>query len=214
MALNPFCEIALEEALRLKDDKIVEEVTVVAVGPKEWRDILRTGLSMGACKAIHCVTEDQSYRQLQIAKVLAALANRENCDVIFLGKQSVDQDANMTGQLLAGLLNWPQGTFASKVVIDEKQKKINVDREVDRVELRLPAVVTCDLHLNTPRYTSLKGIMAGKKKNIEEVTPEQLDIDMSSEIDTVRVMQKQNVRKKVMLSNVDELYEVIRQHTK
>jgi len=172
MSLNPFCEIALEEAVRLKEYLIADEVVAMTIGPKQWSETLRNGLSIGADRGIHIVTnDDQAPRQLGIARAIAAVAKIENPDMIIVGKQSIDDDANQTGQMVAGLLQWPQGTFASKMEVDKERKSVRVEREVDVVELKLPAVITSDLRLNIPRYASLKNIMASRKKVLQELSP-------------------------------------------
>lgn len=172
MSLNPFCEIALEEAVRLKEYLIADEVVAMTIGPKQWSETLRNGLSIGADRGIHIVTnDDQAPRQLGIARAIAAVAKIENPDMIIVGKQSIDDDANQTGQMVAGLLHWPQGTFASKMEVDKERKSVRVEREVDVVELKLPAVITSDLRLNIPRYASLKNIMASRKKVLQELSP-------------------------------------------
>ncbi|KAG7666924.1 hypothetical protein Ndes2526B_g04599 [Nannochloris sp. 'desiccata'] len=166
MSMNPFCEIAVEEALRIKEKKEADEVVAVSIGPKQSQDTLRTALAMGADRAIH-IPIDQEVSPLGIAHLLAAIAKKEQPGLIFLGKQAIDNDSNQTGQMLAGLLKWPQATFASQVVVD-KSGSVTVTREIDQgletLKLNIPAVVTTDLRLNEPRYATLPNIMKAKKK--------------------------------------------------
>jgi electron transfer flavoprotein beta subunit len=185
MSMNPFCEIAVEEALRLKEQGHATEVVAVAIGPANAQETLRTALAMGADRAVLVQTstttgaaaapqQQQQPQPLGVARLLAAVTAREKPGLVLLGKQSVDSDANQTGQMLAALLKWPQATFASKVEID-KASKARVTREVDggleTVEVALPAVVTADLRLNTPRYATLPNIMRAKKKTLESLAP-------------------------------------------
>ena len=170
MSMNPFDEIAVEEAIRLKEKGVAQEVVAVTLGPQACQDTLRTAMAIGADRAIHLLT-DAEFEPLGVAKALKKIADKEKPDLIIMGKQAIDDDCNQTGQMLAALLNWPQGTFASKVV--PAQGTINVTREVDggleTVQLKLPAVVTTDLRLNEPRYASLPNIMKAKKKPIETI---------------------------------------------
>jgi electron transfer flavoprotein beta subunit len=205
MSMNPFCEIAVEvrvdsrvrvnqrcdgnrliggrlrparcpqEALRIKEESLAQEVVAVSIGPKQCQDTLRTALAMGADRGVHVHT-DAELQPLAVAKLLAALARREQPRLFLLGKQAIDDDANQTGQMLAALLGWPQGTFASRVALDAGAGVASVTREVDggleTVRLRLPAVVTTDLRLNEPRYATLPNIMKAKKKPIDTMTPD------------------------------------------
>jgi electron transfer flavoprotein beta subunit len=189
MSMNPFCEIAVEEALRLKEQGHATEVVAVAIGPQSAQETLRTALAMGADRAVLVQTgaaasatpqqqQQQQPQPLGVARLLAAVTAREKPGLVLLGKQSVDSDANQTGQMLAALLKWPQATFASKVEIEKASPKARVTREVDggleTVEVALPAVVTVDLRLNTPRYATLPNIMRAKKKPLEAVSPKDL----------------------------------------
>jgi len=176
MSANPFCEIAIEEAVRLKDKKIVSEIIAVSVGPKACQDTLRTALAMGADKAIHidsALRHDQDLQPLAVAKALKFIVEREKADIVIVGKQSIDADNGQTGQMLAGLLNWPQATFASKVDVQSGNKEALVDRETDTgsetIKITLPAVITADLRLNEPRFATLPNIMKAKKKPLEEI---------------------------------------------
>ena len=188
MAMNPFCEIAVEEAVRMAEQGIADEVVLVSAGPGPAKETLRTGLAMGADRAIHIVTEE-TLEPFAVAKLLAAVAAREDPGMILLGKQAIDDDCNQTGQMLAALLGWSQGTFASKITIDGDT--ITVTREVDdgleTVALTRPAVVTTDLRLNEPRYATLPNIMKAKKKSIDPLTPDELGVDITPRLEVLRV---------------------------
>jgi len=180
MAMNPFCEIAVEEAIRIKEAGTADEIVVVSAGPQQTQETLRTALAMGADRAIH-VTTDVALEPLGVAKILKAVADAEQPGLVILGKQAIDDDSNQTGQMLAALLGWPQATFASK--IEFADGGINVTREIDggleTLKLQLPAVVTTDLRLNEPRYASLPNIMKAKKKPIDPKTVEELGVDVT-----------------------------------
>jgi electron transfer flavoprotein beta subunit len=188
MAMNPFCEIAVEEAVRLAEAGLANEVVLVSAGPGPAQETLRTGLAMGADRAIHIVT-DESLEPLAVAKLLAAVAARENPGMILLGKQAIDDDCNQTGQMLAALLGWSQGTFASKIVLDGDTATVTreVDGGLETVALVMPVVVTTDLRLNEPRYATLPNIMKSKKKPIDPLTPEELGVDITPRLEVVRV---------------------------
>ncbi len=183
MSMNPFDEIAVEEALRLKEKGAASEVIIVSIGPAQVAETIRSGLSMGADRGIHIKVE-QPVEPLAAAKLLKAVALAEEPLLIILGKQAIDDDCNQTGQMLAALLGWGQGTFASKVAVSEGE--VDVTREVDgglqTVSLKLPAVVTTDLRLNEPRYASLPNIMKAKKKAIEEKTPVDFGVDITTRL--------------------------------
>jgi len=188
MSMNPFDEIAVEEAIRLRESGTASEVVAISMGEAKCTETIRTAMAMGADRGIHVLT-DAELQPLSVAKLLVALAKKENPDLIILGKQAIDDDCSQTGQMLAALLNWPQGTFASKVAIAEKN--VQVTREIDggleTLELTLPAVITTDLRLNEPRYASLPNIMKAKKKPIEEFSPDDLGVDVTPRIKTLRV---------------------------
>jgi electron transfer flavoprotein beta subunit len=188
MAMNPFCEIAVEEAVRLTEAGLADEVVLVSAGPSPAQETLRTGLAMGADRAIHIVT-DESLEPLAVAKLLAAIAARENPGMILLGKQAIDDDCNQTGQMLAALLGWSQGTFASKIVLDGDTATVTreVDGGLETVALRMPVVVTTDLRLNEPRYATLPNIMKSKKKPIDPLTPEELGVDITPRLEVLKV---------------------------
>ena len=189
-SMNPFDEIAVEEAVRLKEAGAATEIVVVSVGPAQAQETLRTALAMGADRAI-LVQTDVETQPLAVAKVLKALVEKEAPGMVILGKQAIDDDCNQTGQMLAALLGWGQGTFASKVVASDG--KVAVTREIDggleTVELKLPAVVTADLRLNEPRYASLPNIMKAKKKPLETVAPDALGVDVTPRLTTVKVAE-------------------------
>jgi electron transfer flavoprotein beta subunit len=180
MSMNPFDEIAIEEAVRLKEKGLAKDVAVVSIGPQKAQEQLRAALAMGADRAI-LVKTDEALEPLAVAKILKEVALRESVDLIILGKQAIDDDSNQTGQMLAALLGWPQGAFASK--LEFADGKVRVTREIDgglqTVELKLPAVVTTDLRLNTPRYTSLPNIMKAKKKTLTEIEAASLGVDIT-----------------------------------
>lgn len=206
MSMNPFDEIAVEEALRLKESGKASEVIVVSIGPAQAAETIRSGLSMGADRGI-LIKTDQTVEPLAVAKLLKAVALAEEPLLIILGKQAIDDDSNQTGQMLAALLGWGQGTFASKVVLGEGQ--VDVTREVDgglqTVSLKLPAVVTTDLRLNEPRYSSLPNIMKAKKKTIEEKTPEDYGIDIAPRLKVLQTVAPPVRKGGVKLGSVGEL---------
>ncbi|XP_006652115.3 electron transfer flavoprotein subunit beta, mitochondrial [Oryza brachyantha] len=215
MSMNPFCEIAVEEALRLREAGAASEVVAATVGPSQSADTLRTALAMGADRAIHVLHDPDPARPLlplAVAKILHALALQEKPGLLILGKQAIDDDCNQTGQMLAGLLNWPQGTFASKVILDKE--KATVEREVDggieTICLDLPAVITTDLRLNQPRYATLPNIMKAKSKVIKKVTPEDLNVDIRSDMEVVQVTEPPKRKAGVILSSVDELIDKLK----
>lgn len=217
MSMNPFCEIALEEALRMKESGLASEVVAVSVGPPQCVDTLRTGLAMGADRAIH-VEHSGALYPLSIAKILKALVDAEKPGLLLLGKQAIDDDCNQTGQMVAGLLKWPQGTFASKVLLDAEKKVATVDREVDggleTLCLDLPAVITTDLRLNQPRYATLPNIMKAKSKVIKKVSPQELNVEIRSDFDVVEVTDPPKRKAGVILSSVDELIDRLKTEAK
>ena len=188
MSMNPFDEIAVEEAVRLKEAGTASEVVAVSMGPQPCQETIRTALAMGADRGIHVQT-DAELQPLAVAKMLKAIVARDSFDLVILGKQAIDDDCNQTGQMLAALLGWPQATFASKLKIADG--KASVTREVDggleTVEMKLPAIVTTDLRLNEPRYASLPNIMKAKKKPIEALTPDALGVDPAPRLKTLKV---------------------------
>ena len=215
MAINPFCEIAVEEAVRLKESETAQEVIAVSIGSSACQEQLRTALALGADRAILVETELE-VEPLGVAKLLKAVVDKEQPDLIILGKQAIDDDSNQTGQMLASLLSCAQGTFASEIKIEGD--KINVTREVDgglqTVSLNLPAVVTTDLRLNEPRYASLPNIMKAKKKPLDILTPEELSVDASPRIETLKVSPPPERAAGVIVESVDELVEKLKNEAK
>ncbi|MBK4722097.1 electron transfer flavoprotein subunit beta/FixA family protein [Azospirillum sp. YIM DDC1] len=211
MSMNPFDEIAVEEAVRLKEAGKATEVIVVTVGPTAAQETLRTGLAMGADRGI-LVQTDAETQPLAVAKVLKALVDKEGPTLVILGKQAIDDDCNQTGQMLAALLGWPQGTFASKVVPAEGA--VTVTREIDggleTVQLTLPAVVTADLRLNEPRYASLPNIMKAKKKPIETLAPDALGVDVAPRLTTLKVAEPAKRKAGVKVADVAALVDKLK----
>jgi electron transfer flavoprotein beta subunit len=212
MSMNPFDEIAVEEAIRLKEKGVATEIVAVSIGPAKAQETLRTALAMGADRAI-LVTTDETVEPLAVAKILAKIASEEQPGMIILGKQAIDDDSNQTGQMLAALLGWPQGTFASKVEPDGEA--VNVTREVDggleTVRLKLPAVVTTDLRLNEPRYASLPNIMKAKSKPLAQKTPADYGVDISPRLTTLSVTEPPKRTAGVKVGSVDELIDKLRE---
>jgi electron transfer flavoprotein beta subunit len=208
MSMNPFDEIAVEEAIRLKEKGVATEIVAVSIGPSKAQETLRTALAMGADRAI-LVQTDEEVEPLGVAKLLAKIAGEEKPDMIVLGKQAIDDDNNATGQMLAALLGWPQGTFASKV--EAGDGKLKVTREVDggleMEELKIPAVVTTDLRLNEPRYASLPNIMKARSKPLATKTPDDLGVDISRRLETVKVAEPPKRQAGIKVGSVDELVE-------
>ena len=190
MSMNPFCEIAVEEAVRLKEKGVATEIVVVSIGVQQAQETLRTALAMGADRGILVKTEGD-VEPLAVAKILKGVVEAESPELVILGKQAIDDDSNQTGQMLAALLDWPEGTFASEVTVDGG--KVSVTREVDgglqTVALDGPAVVTTDLRLNEPRYASLPNIMKAKKKPIDEKSPDDFGVDVSPRLAVVKVSE-------------------------
>jgi electron transfer flavoprotein beta subunit len=206
MSMNPFDEIAVEEALRLKEAGQATEVVVVSIGPQQASEIIRTALAMGADRGI-LVKTDAIVEPLAVAKILKRVVEAEQPGLVILGKQAIDDDCNQTGQMLAALLNWPQGTFASKVAIDGDS--ISVTREVDggmqTVRLKMPAIVTTDLRLNEPRYASLPNIMKAKKKPIADTTPADYGVDTAPRLEVLKTGDPPGRKGGVKVGSVAEL---------
>ncbi|WP_194757001.1 electron transfer flavoprotein subunit beta/FixA family protein [Aliidiomarina indica] len=215
MALNPFCEIAVEEAVRLKEKGTAEEVVVVSIGPKACQEQIRTALALGADRGIHIET-DAMPDSLAVAKLLHKVVDEEQPQLVILGKQAIDSDNNQTGQMLAALTDMPQGTFASEVKVDGD--KVNVTREVDgglqTVELTLPAIVTTDLRLNEPRYASLPNIMKAKRKPLDVKTPDSLGVDLGSKISVLKVESPAERSAGVKVADIAELVDKLKNEAK
>ncbi|ODS03082.1 electron transfer flavoprotein subunit beta [Methyloceanibacter marginalis] len=211
MSMNPFCEIAVEEAIRIKERGEASEVVAVSIGSAKAQDTLRTALAMGADRAI-LVKTDGTVEPLAVAKVLKAVAENEKPDLIILGKQAIDDDCNQTGQMLAGLLGVPQGTFASKIELDGD--KVKVTREVDggleTVELTKPAVITTDLRLNEPRYASLPNIMRPRRNPIDETTPEDLGVDIAPRLKVLAVEEPKAREAGIKVDDVPSLVDKLK----
>ena len=215
MSMNPFDEIAVEEAVRLKEKGTATEIVAVSCGVAACQETLRTALALGADRAI-LVQTDTELQPLAVAKLLRAVVEKESPGLVILGKQAIDDDANQTGQMLAALLDWPQATFASKV--DIADSKATVKREVDggleTVEVALPAVVTTDLRLNEPRYATLPNIMKAKKKPLETLTPEALGVDVAPRLKTLRVTEPAKRKGGGRVADVKELVAKLRNEAK
>ena len=188
MSMNPFDEIAVEEAVRLKEKGVVKDILIVSIGPLSVQETIRSAFAIGADRGVHVVTNDQ-LEPLSISKILAIIAKKENIDLAILGKQAIDDDFNQTGQMLAGYLDWPQATFASKISVNDDYLRVTreVDGGLETLELKTPAVVTTDLRLNEPRYASLPNIMKAKKKHIEEIKIENLEGDFNPRLEILEV---------------------------
>mgnify|MGYP001218807908 FL=1 len=215
MSMNPFCEIGVEEAIRLKEKGIATEVVAVSIGPTAAQEQLRTALALGADRAILVETPDE-VRSLAVAKLLKAVVDQEQPQLIMLGKQAIDTDNNQAGQMLGALTGYAQGTFASKVEVDGD--KVNVTREIDgglqTVALNLPAIVTTDLRLNEPRYASLPNIMKAKKKPLEVITPESLGVSTASTVITLKVEAPATRSAGIKVKDVAELVEKLKNEAK
>ena len=206
MSMNPFDEIAVEEAIRLKEKGVATEIVAVSIGPAKAQETLRTALAMGADRAILVQTEEE-VEPLGVAKILAKIAAEEQPQMIVLGKQAIDDDSNQVGQMLAALLGWPQGTFASKV--EAVEGSVQVTREVDggleTVKLDLPAIITTDLRLNEPRYASLPNIMKAKSKPLETKSPGDYGVDVARRLETLKVVEPPKRSAGIKVGSVDEL---------
>ena len=188
MSMNPFDEIAVEEAIRMKEAGTADEIVAVSMGSRQCQETIRTALAMGADRGIHVLT-DEELQPLAVAKLFKALVERENPGLVILGKQAIDDDSNQTGQMLAALLGWPQGTFASEIVLsgDGAEVTREVDGGLETVGLAIPAVVTTDLRLNEPRYASLPNIMKAKKKPIDQIAVDEFGVDVAPRLETLKV---------------------------
>ena len=215
MSMNPFDEIAVEEALRLKEKGIATDVIAISIGSSQVQETIRNALAMGADSGIFVETTEV-LEPLNIAKIISSIAIKEKFDLLILGKQAIDDDMNATGQMIAALLDWPQATFASKIEI--KEKKAIVSREVDggieNIEIRLPAVISADLRLNEPRYASLPNIMKAKKKPINQITIEDLNINIKNRLDILKVEEPAKRQSGIMVQNVEELVDKLKNEAK
>ena len=215
MSMNPFDEIALEEGVRMREAGTADELIAVSMGPQACQETIRTALAMGADRGI-LIETDAELEPLAVAKLLKAITEKENPDLVILGKQAIDDDCNQTGQMLAALLGWGQGTFASGLEFGDA--KVTVTREIDggleTVALTLPAVVTTDLRLNEPRYASLPNIMKAKKKPIDTMTPEDLGVDAAPRLKILKVDEPQGREVGIMVETVAELVDKLRNEAK
>jgi electron transfer flavoprotein beta subunit len=216
MSMNPFCEIAIEEAVRLKEAGKATEIVAVSLGGAQCQETIRTALAMGADRGIHVQT-DVELQPLAVAKLLKAVVEKEQPGLCILGKQAIDDDSNQTGQMLSALLGWPQATYASKLVING-DGTANVTREVDggldTIQVKMPFVMTTDLRLNEPRYASLPNIMKAKKKPIEALTPEALGVDPAPRLKTLKVVEPPKRQAGVKVKTAAELVEKLRNEAK
>ncbi len=211
MSMNPFDEIAVEGAVRMSESGAASEVIAVSMGVQQCQETIRTALAMGADRGIHVMTDDE-LQPLAVAKLLAALVERESPDLVILGKQAIDDDSNQTGQMLAALLGWAQGTFTSKLVIENGSARCTreVDGGLETVKLKMPIVMTTDLRLNEPRYASLPNIMKAKKKPIDVKTPEDLGVDVTPRLVVHKVVEPPKRQAGVKVADVAELVAKLR----
>lgn len=209
-SMNPFDEIAVEEAIRMKEGKVVKEVIAVTCGPKKSEETLRTALAMGADRGVHVMVDDKAYAGLQplgVAKLLAKVAEQEKADIVLVGKQAIDDDANQTAQMIASLMDVHQGTFASEVKVDGSD--LHVTREIDggleTIGIKMPCVLSADLRLNEPRYATLPNIMKAKKKKVAKTTPADLGVDIAPRIETISVQDPPVRSAGIVVEDVDTL---------
>ncbi len=215
MSINPFDEIAVEEAIRIKEANKADEIIVVSIGPKENQETIRSALALGADRGLLMQTDEET-QPLAVAKILKYVVEAESPDLVILGKQAIDDDSNQTGQMLSALMNWPQGTFASK--IDLMDNEVNVTREIDggleTIRLKLPAVITTDLRLNEPRYAKLPNIMKAKKKPLDIQQVSETGIDIKPRLTTIKVTEPAQRSAGIKVSSVTELVEKLRNEAK
>ena len=211
MSMNPFDEISVEEALRLREAGTADEIIVVSIGPQQSQETIRTALAMGADRGILVKTDD-AVEPLAVAKILKAIVDEEQPGLVIVGKQAIDDDSNQTGQMLAALLGWAQGTFASKLNVGSDSVKVTreVDGGLQTVELKMPAVITTDLRLNEPRYASLPNIMKAKKKPMDEKSPADYGVDTAPRISVVETVEPAARKAGVIVANVEELVDKLK----
>jgi electron transfer flavoprotein beta subunit len=215
MSMNPFDEIAVEEALRLKEKGFATEVIAISIGVSQVQETIRNALAMGADSGIF-VEVNETLEPLNIAKIISSVAKKENVDLMILGKQAIDDDMNATSQMVAALLNWPQATFASKIEIVDKIVKVSreVDGGIENIEVNLPAVISTDLRLNEPRYASLPNIMKAKKKPINEIKIDELKINIEQRLDILKVEEPSKRQSGIMLKTIEELVDKLKNEAK
>ena len=215
MSMNPFDEIAVEEALRLKEKGIATEVIAISIGPTQVQETIRNALAMGADSGIF-IEATNNLEPLNIAKIISSVAKKESIDLMILGKQAIDDDMNATGQMIAALLGWPQATFASKVEISDKKAVVSreVDGGIENIEVALPAVISTDLRLNEPRYASLPNIMKAKKKPINQIQVDELNLKIEQRLDILKVEEPSKRQSGSMLKTVEELVDKLKNEAK
>jgi len=215
MSMNPFDEIAIEEALRLKEKGVATEVIAISIGATQVQETIRNALAMGADSGIFVEVNDH-LEPLSVAKIITSVAKKENVDLIILGKQAIDDDMNATGQMVSAMLGWPQATFASKVEVTDKTIKVSreVDGGTENIEVTIPAIITTDLRLNEPRYASLPNIMKAKKKPINEVKIDDLKIDIKQRLSILKVEEPDKRESGIMVKTVEELVEKLQNEAK
>lgn len=221
MSINPFCEIAVEEGIRLKEKGIISELIVVSIGGEKSQEVLRQTLAMGADRAILLTTDmrtDQELQPLAVAKLIKEIVMKEGPSLVLCGKQSIDGDCNQTGQLLAGMLGWPQSTFTSALNVEEGGKKIACEREVDagvqKLQMSLPAVITTDLRLNVPRYATLPNLMKAKKKSLEKIAAGSFGIDLTPRLKVLEVNEPPVRKAGVRVQDAEELVRKLKEEAK
>lgn len=215
MAMNPFDEIAVEQALRLREAGTATEVVAVSIGPSQNQETIRTALAMGADRGIH-IEASHDVEPLAVAKLLKAIVDKETPELVLVGKQAIDDDCNQTGQMLAALLGWAQGTFVSGIELDSGKAKIirEVDGGLEHLEIAMPAIVTVDLRLNEPRYASLPNIMKAKKKPLDSISVEELGIDVSPRLTTIKVEEPEARSAGIKVADVGELVDKLKNEAK
>jgi len=215
MSVNPFDEIAIEEAVRLKEAGTASEIIAISIGPEKAQEQLRTAMAIGADRGILVQTDDE-VEPLAVAKILKAIVDKETPDLVIMGKQAIDDDSNQTGQMLAALLGWPQGTFASKLEIGDGSLKVTreIDGGLETLALKMPAIITTDLRLNEPRYAKLPDIMKAKKKELETLSPGDLGVDTKPRLQTLKVAEPPVRRGGIKVANVDELIDKLKNEAK
>ena len=215
MSMNPFDEIAVEEGIQMLESGTASEVVAVSMGPDQCQETIRTALAMGCDRGIH-VNTDINLEPLAVAKLLASIVAKENPKLVILGKQAIDDDSNQTGQMLSAILGWSQGTFASNISIEDDNAKVTreIDGGLETLNIKLPSVITTDLRLNTPRYASLPNIMKAKKKPIDTVTPEDLEIDVTNRLSTIKVVDPPTREAGVKVETVQELVDKLKNEVK
>ena len=215
MSMNPFDEIAVEEGIQMLESGAASEVVAVSMGPDQCQETIRTALAMGCDRGIH-VSTDINLEPLAVAKLLASVVAKENPKLVILGKQAIDDDSNQTGQMLSAILGWSQGTFASNISIEKDNAKVTreIDGGLETLNIKLPSVITTDLRLNTPRYASLPNIMKAKKKPIDTLTPEELKIDVTNRLSTIKVVDPPTREAGVKVETVQELVDKLKNEVK